>query len=346
MGHKHSKAILLLIFLILSTELSISKLFSEYVSNPTNAKIRAKIKLARQAQLNNEIIVLGDSSGAGAINANLLKEITGINCLNLSLIGNCLIAGDYFIFEEYLKTHKPPKYIILMNVYQIWSRDMEYSGTTGILMANFETDMRKNYYCLGLMDKREINVAKNILFNLMPSRKYKGEIIRMLESKNIIEYLGKLKEESLKIEEELLKNNGSSLYTEKNSDYIINDIKTQVKFTQENKFKVSKINRFFLDKLISKANEMNIKVLLLYHPAVLEFYEKTKNNEHISAYKEFMRSLPALYPNTSLLEDDFYVANLDKFSLSIDHLDDKESLIFTAALAKKIIQFKKYQTAE
>ncbi len=320
------KTLFVLLTAILFTEVFISVIFSIYRSNPTNAKIKAKINIAQRSSLSYDLLIFGGSTAVGGINAKTLEKNTGLTCFNFALIGDATVAGNYFLFEDYLRFHKPPKYILFMDAYDLWHRDIGYCGVSDTLTINFP--------------KETANLLGYSLLNyILPSQRYKYEIRALIRSKNIIAYLNGLQAKSSKFTREILENKGSSIFEEKNAPNVRKDLLNHEIFINSQKFSVSKINRNALDRFFGRAKEKNIIVFIASPPIFKEFYDYGINGEYLRSYKSFIESLPSSYDNAVLLNKDFYAVAIDKLSLSIDHLNIGEAHVFTKMLADSILKY-------
>jgi len=337
MANKLPKAAVLFFILFLMTEYCIYKFVPDYITNPTEVKLQDKINIAKKAGFKNDILILGDSSAGAAINANMLQARTGLACFNFSLVGDALIVGDYFIFKDYLLANGDPKYIILMNVYDIWHRDIVNEA----LLSNFWSDIMKNFLNIVVLSDNyklaSTNIA-NAISQLLPSQIYRFEIKRSLESMPNIN-LSRRKKETYALEQKLLKDRGSAILLESDEGSVRKDSSEHEKFVDSNKFKVSKINQHYLDRLLREANLRKIKVFISFPPIFNEFYNNKERGQYLSLYKTFIKSLPRLYDNVVLLTDDFYVVPSQSLSLTIDHLNKDGSLVFTKMIAEKILEF-------
>jgi len=311
----------------------------DYVENYSNARTKAKIKIAQDTGQMNDFLIFGDSSADGGINANRLEEETGLNSFNFALGGSALVVGNYYILEDYLSRNDAPKYIILMTVYDIWYRGLNTDGVIQTLIISFPGKLIKDFMLSPIVYNPRGNVMGIFGNVLLPSQRYKWEIRGIIKSMNIVGYFRKRESKEDELMEEIVSNNGSSLYDVFNENLIIDDINYHKEFVETNKFEVSWINQFYLDKFLKLAKEKDIKVFLVYSPVEEEFYSEEVNSDYIKSYKKFIEDITGTYDNVVLLTDDFYVVSVDKLTTSIDHLNYKESEVFTGLIAK---DFKEY----
>jgi len=335
---KIPRAFIAFLILFILSECVISITFSNYMENPTNAKIREKQIIAREAGQDYDILIFGDSSAAGGINANELEKRTGLDCFNLALIGDATLAGSYFQFKDYLKYNDPPKYILIMDTFDIWQRGLESDRVIRTLAINFYKDLIKTLFGTKLFFSLNKAIIKNFTSYIIPSQIYKNDIYKLIKSKNIIKYFSGIVNSQRQIEQELMENNGSSLYVEIDEEAISIDLENKKYFIDYNIFQVSEINNYYLNKLFEETEKNNITVFMSYPPLIENLYNYKTNSEYIKSYKSFMNSLEEKYDNVKFLIHNFYLVDKEKLSLSIDHLNYEESLVFTKMLSERIIK--------
>jgi DNA repair photolyase len=112
-----------------------------------------------------------------------------------------------------------------------------------------------------------------------------------------------------------------------------------MQYVRENEFHVSKMNNYYLEKIIEEAEKRGITVFICFPPIIKELYDDNIGNEHLSLCRSFLEGVASSRESVILLTKDFYVVTADKLLNSIDHLNREESLVYTDLLAEKILQF-------
>ena len=98
---------LIIIFLITLNFNSFEKIsFYEY-------DILLKQRMSIKDQ-NNDIIIIGDSSGLNGLIANKIQKSIGLNTINLSLYANNGIESYEILLKKYLEKNKKPKKIFFI----------------------------------------------------------------------------------------------------------------------------------------------------------------------------------------------------------------------------------------
>ena len=327
------RAFLLSLVFIFVIELFVCTFFSRFATNPTYAKLGAKIKIARREGLNQDLLILGDSTSAASLNAEALQKNTGLSTFNFSLIDNATYAGYYFVLQDYLRSNRPPRYIILMNAYKVWGLDYS-GGKSKLLMMIFPERT------LDLLSHPEFtdcpgDILKNIVKWLLPSQRYKYEIRRLLESRNFLEYLRVAFHKEKELTEEVLRQKGTSFFQEAP---LVANLREQRKFVKNTPFRITRLNDYYLNKFLNETREKNIKVFICFPPLLKEFYEEEKDTEYFRSYKLFMEKIVSSHSHTLFLTDDFYPVLIEELSNAIYHVNTKGQDNFTRMISQRILE--------
>jgi hypothetical protein len=325
MSLKIPKVLFLFVAFSFFTEMAIGIFFSIYHNNPTNTKIKVKIDIAQKSNLQSELLVFAGSEGAMGIDGNLLEKLTGRRCFNFALIGDATLAGEYFLFEEYLHHNSPPKYLLLVNSYSVWVRDFGYSSVADTLTINFPAQTARYF-------------GSSVFTRLLPSQRYRYEIRALLRSRDWGAYLSGLRDKSARIKDDLLRHKGSVLFDENVPGDIREDIKAQEEFIKNNTFFVTALNRYGLENFFRKAREKGITVFVSFGPIEKEFIDHYGDRPYIAAYRSFMRDLPLRYPGVILLNDDFFAVGEDYLARGIVHINARGAQEFTRWIADGILK--------
>lgn len=78
-------------------------------------------------------LILGDSSCNQGVNPVTLAHALGDQrAVNLCTIGDMLALNDAWMLQTYIRQFGPPKRVIIVHVYDIWSRDFEWARVGSI----------------------------------------------------------------------------------------------------------------------------------------------------------------------------------------------------------------------
>lgn len=357
---KAPRAFILFLVLFLITECLIFFTGPFFALNPVIPVFRAHIGIAEQKNIEKDILILGDSSAQFSLEPNTIQEISGLSCYNFATIGNGAWASNYFLLKTYLKNNRPPKYLLLMSVYDSWQREIFSEGVIDVLGSNFRKDTFKIFFNNDIVGwNKKYPFIRAFSTQILPSQRYKYEIIRMLRlAKNsktsFFESMSKLIRRNADMKKNLLMNDGNyrdfivpwldiELY--KDSQYlekkIFKEMEKHLNFVENNVFYVSKLNTFYLNKIIKEARRKNAVVFLSLPPLLDEFYSHEKSQSYLSSVKAYIKSLEQNTINVHLLNEDFHVVTIEKLFDQIDHLKKDEANAFSERLAKEILVFDK-----
>jgi len=101
-----------------------------------------KWRLLQELKAPVDDLVLGDSSCNQGVNPVTLAEALGdARAVNLCTIGDMLALNDAWLLQTYIARFGPPKRVIIVHVYDIWSRDFNWSRVGSIPVGL--TDLRQ-----------------------------------------------------------------------------------------------------------------------------------------------------------------------------------------------------------
>ena len=119
------KFIGILMTVVILIETGITIFYSYFpVENPTTLQIGTITRAVNIPGMDNDLLIFGDSSARRALEPSVLFEFTGLKCINLSTPSNTTMAGNYRLLRDYLNHNDPPKYILLMNVHDMWQMNL------------------------------------------------------------------------------------------------------------------------------------------------------------------------------------------------------------------------------
>lgn len=332
------KAIISLFALILLTELFINHFF-KFSINQTLTKVGVKIDLAKNDPKDYQIIVIGDSSSAHAIDANLISQQLNKKVFNYGIIRAMTMAGQYFLLEDYLDQHQPPKYILMMNVYDFWR-----VGYDAESFLNTVTPLYFNKIWPDLLNPQLVGpenywkFAKIYFSYALPSQRFRPEIKSYLRrDQTPWQTYQQITSRRKKMIDELSLTKGT-LTTDMVTNNDFSDFQRGLDdiFTGR-KFEISKLNFYYWRKIVHLADKNDIKVILLPQPMNRDFYQRAQERSNIfSDYLKFLKLQAELYPNVSLIDDDYFYNQLDKYMGNRNHLNKKGTEEYTNFLIEKL----------
>lgn len=337
------KAFMLFLAFVIVTECSIHFLSPLLAASSEYLDIKSRVLVVQMEGLNRDILIFGDSSAGVSINPNRLQKDTGLSCANLATRVGTTVAANYFLFQDYLETNKPPKYIILMRGFHNWPGTQNYS-TNELLLSNFPERMFELLVHPGLAGNNYGVLLKSIPGYLLPSQRNRLPIRKtawtVIGRKKIIpelltEYHQKIAERKQRILGENPYNIGREGTAEEREQNLINEMK----FVNNNTFDTSAWSTYYLEQLITLAEQKGTAIHICLPPVRQELYEADAGRAYLQASKLFIKDIVDSYDNVFLLTDDFYYVTAYQIRDNGNHLSAEESIIFTDMLAKKILAF-------
>lgn len=346
---KIPKAFFLFLIFFIATEIIIYFLGPYIASNPNNYIILEQVKISKGKSVDSKILVFGDSAAAFAIDLKKMYKITGLTCYSFATMGPATMAINYYLLDNYLRynTGGSPKYIVLMNAYDSWRRDINSEDTMDILANSYFIETFKAIMAIGSFDSAYKFILHKVFLTILPSQRYKSDILRLIKNKK--QHLLTLNKENRMdnyFHRELLKHNGNYRFIEQDTlrdsievrqKKISEDILSNKQFVENNKFNISKFNSFFLDKFIMEAKKKNIKIFICFPPLAKEFYGFNATKEYLQSSKVFLKNISISYDNIFLLNNDVYVVDNNRLTGALDHLSSEGAIIFTEIIANNFV---------
>ena len=358
---KAPKAFILLVVFIIVIECCISYLSPHIAGDSTNAAIQLKIRVTQIEELNRDVIIFGDSSAGAAFNRAVLQHETGLTSLKLTTPARTIMAGNYFLLDEYLQSNNAPKFILLMNIYRVWPRSFDVPRVANVLTTNFPSKMVKVLWNVNLMDVNHLFLVQEMANFLLPSQRNKWEIIRMLKEiikgreESFHKYLEQHRLSRHEREVELLASPSNRGWNRNNTDNKTEELKTkkdikrykvierrllnELEFVQANEFYVSKLNNYYLDKFIQKATEKGTMIFICFPPVRDELYGNEAGEKYLYSCKAFLENVEQSHENVILLTNDYYVVTADEVINCGNHINMQESIAYTEMITKNILEY-------
>jgi hypothetical protein len=206
---KVPKVFMALFCFIIVVECVIASFFPSIQGKSTDSYIDTKIEIAKRTGLNKDIVILGDSAALMAIDPNRLYADTGLPSISFATVGRMTVMGNYFILKEYLKFNDAPRFIILMNTYEVWHMDLGSPLVAQVLVNHFPIEMIRNLGNTELMSEKYVSLLQEVGLCIFPSYRYKWEIRRMAgniigEWRTLPELLEKNRQDRLYMEQQVL----------------------------------------------------------------------------------------------------------------------------------------------
>ena len=337
------KAFMLFLVLVLIIECGIHLLSPCIVANSAYLPIQARIKVTSTKNLDRGILIFGDSTAGVGINPQRLHEDTGLPCANLATQAGTAIAANYFLLQDYLKFNEPPKQIILMRGFKSWAGDPG-DRTFELLLSNFLGKMPALLVHPRLIGSNYRTLLGKIPVYLLPSQRNRWPIRRTISKviknkKTIPVVLTESKQKMTEWEQRILGETQYGMGKEGTAAERERSLLKQMKFVRGNEFSVSPWKNYYLEQLITLAEQKGITIFICLPPVRREIYEDEAGKKYLQLSKAFIENVCLSHDNVVLLTDDFHFVTADQIRDNGNHLNAEESIIFTDMLAQKLMEF-------
>jgi len=334
------KAFLLFLAIVIIVECTIYYASPFIAGYSAYTGIIARYRVSLQPDTNRDILIFGDSTAGVGISPKRLYENTGLTCANLATRAGTTVAANYFLFQNYLKNNNPPEYIVLMRMFHGWPSDSGYR-TFELLLGNLPGKAPELLTDVRLIGGNYADLLRQVPHYLLPSQMNRGALRRIVklltaEKQKIPEVLTASREKMTEREQYILGEIPYSIGSEGTPEQREVGLDKKLKFVSDREFSVSSWNSYYLEQLITLADQNEMTVFICLPPVRREIYEDDSGREFLNASKAFIYDVCASHDNVVLLTDDFYFVGADQIRDNGNHLNEEEGIIFTDMLAQKI----------
>ena len=268
-------------------------------------------------------LILGDSScNQGVIPEVLETELSG-ESVNLCTIGDSLVLNDAWMLSKYIKKYGAPKNIVIVHVYDIWDRHINWNVTSQIPL-----DWGYWYQLEPSLDL-SIEEQKTIFLN-----KY----VPLYSQDTSLKEILKNQETWFESKGYKVSKDGFMAEEDSNSFNVEQDKKGHLKFVKKNpEFSLSEINKKSLQTIVQLAEKHDINIYLANSPIYQELYLESSFQLY---YNQVQKQLKIISDRSK----NFYYIMQEPMTFSkeemenVDHLTVKAAKTYTKQLAKEIKQ--------
>ncbi len=170
------RAVLFALVLCPLAELGLHALVEDYGTNESLLLYHFQLQRSRSAQTHAEVVFVGDSSLRSSLNPKAFRRASNHSALNLGLVSSSGFMSDYYVLEAYLKTHPPPRLIVMMHGFDVYNVGFNEALYTVHFASPSET--------LALYRRGEVSAhqgANALLTGLLPSYRHKPYLRNILQ---------------------------------------------------------------------------------------------------------------------------------------------------------------------
>ena len=189
-NEKYVKSILLILILVYSTSFILNQM--DLVISDNDVIKHYQLKKINSSKLSNiNTIIIGDSSGGNAIDAELFSQLSGLNSENLCLTGSWGLVGSLGILKKSLENNPNIKNVIIIHTLDIWKREFSKESILELFSLSdiYENEYVDNNAIFGfLFNPKEIFWHLKLWMNFLSNQNttiidYKNDYIKQSESK-------------------------------------------------------------------------------------------------------------------------------------------------------------------
>ena len=293
-----------------------------YISNNLGYVIvKKKWDLILKPNQNADVLILGDSSGNQGLKAELFASNLNLYALNLCTIGDLLLVDDSWMLQYYLSKHSPPKYVILIHVYDVWHRQ----NIQKILLSQFNFNLiNSKNFCpnikLNWFDKINIELSK---------------YIPLIYQNQGISYILTHPKMIFKKNDKLFDEYGYMPSTLVNTDNVQRDFNEHIDFLKNNDFKISELNFQALENIIELSKKYDFKLYIANSPIYEDLYEHSYFSKYYKDLSEFLDSIDRENENVYFINNPPLIFPTEVME-NVDHIIDSASVVYTLKILNEI----------
>ena len=203
-------------------------------------------------------LILGDSScNQGVIPQVLETELSG-KAVNLCTIGDSLVLNNAWMLSQYIKKYGAPKNIILVHVYDVWAREINWTVTSQTPLAwGYWNQLEPNFQ-LSLPEKKEVFLNKYV-----PLYSQNTSLKKILQERDRL-----FKDKDFQLEE-----NGFMAVTEPNTWEVEVDTQRHLNTAKNTDSSLSATNLKAIATIVKLAEQHKINVYIANSPIYQELYQ-------------------------------------------------------------------------
>lgn len=266
-------------------------------------------------------LVLGDSScNQGVIPEILETQLSG-KAINLCTIGDTIVLNDAWMLSKHLKKYGAPKNIIIIHVYDVWSKEINWNVTSQTPLAwGYWNELEPNFD-LGFSEKRKVFLSK---------------YVPLYSQSTSFKELFKEGDRLFKGKDYQLSEGGFMAVKDANSWEVEEDVKRHLRGISKNpQFSFSNTNQKALQAIIKLAEEHDINIYLANSPIYDELYQNPDFRAYYNQVQAELKSISDRHKNIHHIMDrpmTFSKAQMQ----NADHLIASAAESYTKQLAKEI----------
>ncbi|MEC4984627.1 MAG: hypothetical protein SAJ37_13535 [Oscillatoria sp. PMC 1068.18] len=300
-----------------------------FPQNEGYSRIEEKWQLMLNLSEPVDVLILGDSSCHQGVDPSIIEADLNVKALNLCTIADALVVNSAWMLDKYIEKHGAPKAVVLVYVYDVWHRDLNWNVMSQIPLSwGFWHNLDP-----------EIEISFDAQWNLFLDR----YVPLYSKDQSIKHIFANPHDWFQKESRDEIEEYGSA--SEANPKYVEENTEAHFEFVEENKFKLSESNRLALEKIISLANDEDFDVYLVNSP----LYEGLYKNDN---FRDYLQDLQITLDSYERENDRVYYLFREprKFAdnqmENADHVIESAAEIFSHELAEDINKIRETRERE
>lgn len=287
-----------------------------YTPNTGYLLIRAKWSLQANLKSPVDLLILGDSSGNQGVDPETLRDSLGVSSVNLCTIGDALVLNDAWMLEEYIGRFGPPKAVLIVHGYDMWSRDINVS-----VLSKIPGSWWRRQPDLGFGVKNRIRVFLNRYVPLYAETASLGWVIR---------HPGSAFQSS-----DALRPDGFMVETTAEPDRVKKDVEVHLQFVRQQERVLSDVNRAALRLIAQLAEANDFDLCLAPGPIYDSLASDSAFLVYFAAVRDTLAAVTASSPHTRFLLTAPVTFPAERMQ-SADHVVGSAAAEFTSRLAERM----------
>jgi hypothetical protein len=264
-------------------------------------------------------LILGDSSCNQGVVTNVWQEKLQASAINLCTFGDTLALNDALMLAKYIEKYGAPKNILLVHVYDIWNRNINWNVTAQIPISLLDFKRLQPHLSPNLEESKTVFVDRYLpLYSQNESLKNILKNPKKVGKANI----GNLQE------------GGFMSENQTNPGEVEADYKRHINYVKKEKFHLSSANQESLKSIVTLAEKHNFNVYLTNSP----IYQGLNENKDFLAYYQQVKKTFQEFDKRS--DKVHYIQEPITFPKeqmqNADHLVESSAKVYTKKLAEKI----------
>lgn len=305
-----------------------------YFSNPATILMGTKNAFVQNSSANPDIIFLGDSTATASVDVQEFEKQTSLSAYNLGLFDDAGMAGIYFTLHDYLKHHKKPRAVVLMNHHAFWPQVFEGQTEKALVTFFNNTSHFLNLRRHGF--HQPTLLLKFLIHKLFLSYSHRHELSRMINNILHDRPLAELKKWHSEIRDRITQKKGQLLWVENDPRNMDEIFRIHLESLAHLSFHVSDINRIYLNEFLTLTRAENIPVLFQLPPIALRIIADGPAQKFLGDYLKFLLQLKRRYSHFKLASLTYNAYPEEVFTGNIHHLDEATAKNFTQKISTDI----------